>query len=289
MLDLNYLKSKLNSLNSATAKRTGTDQSVFWKPTGTHSIRIIPYIHDLKSPFLEIYNYYNFGNRKVITSPISFGMPDPIFEFAQKLQGTGNRDDYGMGKRLEPKRRTHVWILVRGQEHEGPKLWGFSDTVYKEILSTMLDPDYGNVLDASEGRDLVVEFTPRVNENAFEKTVTRFKPITSPLTNDPAVIELIKAMPKIESICKAPSYDELREILEEHLGANDDTSASDNGQSQSAVKVQSAPANSAGADLGSIFNTQSNVQNSSNGNEMSPNVQNALSEFERLFSTTGPL
>ena len=109
------------------------------------------------------------------------------------------------------------------------------------------------------------------------------------MTNDPAVIELIKAMPKIESICKAPSYDELREILEEHLGANDDTSASDNGQSQSAVKVQSAPANSAGADLGSIFNTQSNVQNSSSGNEMSPNVQNALSEFERLFSTTGPL
>jgi len=270
MLDFEYLQNKLKSLNASTSSKKSTDQSIFWKPSGTHTVRLLPYIHDLKNPFIEIYNYYKIGGRSVITSPISFGLPDPIFEFAQKLQGTGNRQDYTMGKSLEPKRRTHAWVLVRGQEHEGPKLWGFSDTVYKELLATVVDPDYGNVLDAQEGRDMVVEFTPKLNENAFDKTITRFKPKTSPITDSPDVIELIKNMPKIESVCKPPSYEELTEVLEAHLNVNSD---SDEGpantnvgapQSNNAVKVQTPPPSKPG----------------------SSNVESALNEFEKLFSNS---
>ena len=35
---------------------------------------------------------------------------------------------------MEPKLRTFVPIIVRGQEGDGVRFWGFGKTVYQEIL-----------------------------------------------------------------------------------------------------------------------------------------------------------
>ena len=88
------------------------------------------------------------GDNKTHLSPVSFGRPDPINEFAGKLKSTGEKDEWIQGKRLEPKMRTFAPVLVRGKEQEGVKFWGFGKTVYQELLGFIADPDYGDISDS---------------------------------------------------------------------------------------------------------------------------------------------
>ena len=53
--------------------------------------------------------------------------------------------------------RTYAPVVVRGEESQGVKFWGFGKTVYQELLS-IIDPDYGDITDPISGRDVSVEF-----------------------------------------------------------------------------------------------------------------------------------
>lgn len=220
-VDFNYLQKKLQLLNEQTAPRqtANSNKDLFWKPTGSHVIRMVQYIYDPADPLRELFFYYNmFEGQRVVTSPASYGLPDPVIAFAKELQSRRSKEDYTMGKKLEPKRRYYAVVLPRGEEHLGPKYWGFSETVAKEILGIMLDPDYGDITDPMSGRDLTVTW---IEEGQYPKTTIRPKPNTSPLTTDPLVIELLKKLPRIEDVFKAPEYDELEAMLKAYL--NPDT------------------------------------------------------------------
>jgi hypothetical protein len=65
---------------------------------------------------------------------------------------------------MEPKLRTFAPIVVRGQENEGVKFWGFGKTVYQEILAIVADPDYGDITDETNGRDIVIEIVEEMNK-----------------------------------------------------------------------------------------------------------------------------
>lgn len=242
-VNLDYLQKKLNALNEQTAPRqSSADRNLFWKPTGTHVIRIIPYLHDTSDPFRELYFYYNLGDgRRPIPSPITYNLPDPIVEFAKQLQNRGNREDYIMGKKLEPSRRPHAVILLRGDERKGPMYWGFSDTVYKELLAIMLDPDYGDITDPNHGFDITVTFQPATSDGAYPKTTIRPKPRPSIMTEDPEVIKLLQNLPPTEVAFKVPSYDELKTLLEEYLGGADSAANAPSGQADGPKATAPAP------------------------------------------------
>ena len=54
--------------------------------------------------------------------------------------------------------RTFIPVVVRVRERHGVRFWGFGKTVYQELLSIIFDPDYGDITDPVNGRDVVVEF-----------------------------------------------------------------------------------------------------------------------------------
>ena len=172
-MDLNAIKSKLTQLQSTTStKITFGNQN-----QELQIVRIVPYKHNKDNPFIELYFHYNLGNNKTYMSPASFGRPDPVEEFANKLKSTGNKDEWIQGKRLEPKMRTFVPVVVRGREDEGVKFWGFGKTVYQELLGVIADPDYGDITDPTNGRDIGIERqTPAEAGNQYGKTTVRVKP-----------------------------------------------------------------------------------------------------------------
>ena len=152
-MDINAIKKRLTQLQT-----TNTRTSNLWKPQpGKTLIRIVPYKFNKQTPFIELFFHYDIGGKSYL-SPISFGRPDPIEEFADKLKSSGNRDDWKLGKKLEAKMRTFTPVIVRGEEKEGVKFWGFGKTVYQELLSVISDPDYGDITDPLNGRDVNVEF-----------------------------------------------------------------------------------------------------------------------------------
>jgi len=183
----------------------------------------VPYEFNKDNPFIELFFHYNLNNRSYL-SPISFGRPDPIEEFAQKLKGSGNKEDYQLSKKLEAKMRTFAPVIVRGEESQGVKFWGFGKTVYQELLSIIADPDYGDITDAVNGRDVVVEFISAEESGAsFPKTNIRVKPNQTPISDEPAVLEKVKTSQKdITEIYQEQSYEELTNVLNEWLNPSDE-------------------------------------------------------------------
>ena len=97
-------------------------------------------------------------------------------------------------------------------------MWGFGKQVYQELLGFITDPDYGDITDPVGGRDILVEFTPSEGAGQFPKTTIRVKPNVTPATEDKNIAEKIaKHQPNLDDIFKEPSYDELKEALENWL------------------------------------------------------------------------
>ena len=219
-MDINAIKSKLSQLQSTTSTKEN-----FWKPEpGTQVVRVVPYKHNKDNPFIELFFHYNLGNNKTYLSPASFGRPDPVAEFADKLKSTGNKDEWIQGKRLEPKMRTFAPVIVRGQENEGVKFWGFGKTVYQELLSVIADPDYGDITDATNGRDIGIERqTPAEAGNQYGKTTVRVKPNQTAITEDADTLQSIfDNQSDLTELYNEPTYDELKEVLQNYLNPSDD-------------------------------------------------------------------
>ena len=217
-MDINAVKKRLAQLQTSTTRSTN-----LWKPQpGKTQIRIIPYKLNTDTPFIELFFHYDLGGKSFL-SPTSFGRPDPIEEFADKLKQSGNREDWRLGKKLESKLRTFSPVVVRGEESGGTKFWGFGKTVYQELLSIIADPDYGDISDPLNGRDVVVEFkTAEETGASFPKTSIRVKPNQTPITEDKAVLtDLLDNQKDITEVYNELSYDELAEALGDWLNPSD--------------------------------------------------------------------
>ena len=239
-MDLDAIKTKLESLQNQS-----TTSENFWKPEpGKQVVRIVPYKHNKDNPFIELYFHYNLGN-KTYLSPASHGRPDPVQEFADKLKSTGDKDEWIQGKRLEPKMRTFVPVVVRGRETEGVKFWGFGKTVYQELLSVIADPDYGDITDPVNGRDILIERqTPAEAGNQYGKTTVRVKPNQTPITDNKEVLEgVFENQPNLTELYTEPSYDELKEALASYLNPENET---DTTTTSNGVTATTAPTTNVG-------------------------------------------
>ena len=213
-MDISLALKRFSSLQNNTKK----SDSIFKPANGKSQVRIVPYKFNKDIPFIELYFHYNINN-KTYLSPMSFGRPDPIVEFAEKLKRTGDTDDWKAGKKMEPKLRTFVPVIVRGKESEGVKFWGFGKTVYQDILGYIADPDYGDITDPNTGRDIVLEVMSAEESNASYPTTTiRVKPAVSKLADSPETIQqLLDGQKEITELYSELSYAELKSVLENWL------------------------------------------------------------------------
>ena len=238
-MDISQIKSRLTQLQS----QTSTTKN-FWKPDpGKQVVRIVPYKFNKDNPFIELFFHYSLGNNKTYMSPASFGRPDPVAEFADKLKSTGNKDEWIQGKRLEPKMRTFAPVVVRGKESEGVKFWGFGKTVYQELLGVIADPDYGDITDATNGRDIMIERqTPAEAGNQYGKTTVRVKPNQTPITENKELLQSVfDNQSDLTELYTEPTYDDLKEALGNFLNPSDDTTETSTG-----VAASTAPTTNTG-------------------------------------------
>lgn len=237
-MDISLALKRFSSLQNNTKKSDS-----IWKPAnGKSQIRLVPYKFNKDNPFIELYFHYNINN-KTYLSPISFGRPDPIVEFAEKLKRTGDTDDWKAGKKMEPKLRTFAPVIVRGKENEGVKFWGFGKTVYQDILGYIADPDYGDITDPLSGRDIVLEVVSAEESNAAYPTTTiRVKPATSKiLENDNDVVNLLDGQKEITELYSELSYDELKGVLENWLNPSAPANGAGNPVNEALEAPKAAP------------------------------------------------
>ena len=274
-INLDAIRGKLNKLQQNTTSRAND----LWKPQpGKHQVRIVPYLFNKENPFIELYFHYNINNKSYL-SPMSFGRPDPIVEFAEKLKRMGDKDDWRAAKKMEPKLRTFVPVLVRGEEGEGVRFWGFGKTVYQEILGYIADPDYGDITDPTAGRDLTVEVVSAEDSGtSYPVTTIRMKPKETPLHEDSSQVErFLNTQKNITEMYQELSYDELKGVLESWLnptGEDEDDSVSSQELSSTPT---SQPKTTTSYDLGGSVET-------TNEAESKKKLDDVASAFDDLFN-----
>jgi hypothetical protein len=187
-----------------------------WKPQpGTQIVRLVPYKFNPENPFIELQFYYNLAG-KTYLSPATFGKPDPILEFCNRLKKTGNKEDWILARKMEPKLRTYAPIIVRGLEGEGVKFWGFGKMVYQEILKIMADPDYGDITDITKGHDLNVEFKAAIaGGKTFPETSVRAKPAKTPAVDPDRkdLVAILNNQTDITNLFTLPEYEDLKQAM----------------------------------------------------------------------------
>jgi hypothetical protein len=229
-MDLSLIKQKLSASQTKGQKREKIDYTkIFWKPKpGKYQIRIVPSKFDKSNPFREVYFHYGFSKGPILALT-NWNEKDPIADFAKNLRKSSDKEDWQLAKKIEPKLRYFVPVLVRGEEAQGVRLWEFGKLIYEQLLGIAADEDYGDFTDITDGRDFTID--------AVEDTVAgrkgikcniRVKPKTTPISEDATVVEkALDEQPDILGINKHYSFDELKELLDKWLNpdSEEDTEA----------------------------------------------------------------
>lgn len=218
-MDLKAIREKLNQLNSTKEKKSDTNKKWKFTPSiGKQSIRILPYKYNLDNPFTELKIHYNIG-KKTMISPANWGDKDPILDLIKDLRKTNDRDNWQLAKKLEPKTRVFVPIIVRGEEDSGVKIWNFGKQVYMSFLNLADTEDVGDFTDIKEGRDIILNTVGKeATKTDYNKTEIMPSMKVTPLSNDEAKIkEWLENQPKIEDLFEVFSYDQMKAQLQDFI------------------------------------------------------------------------
>jgi hypothetical protein len=216
-INIKDVQKKLNELKS---KSSGGGSSIpYWKPEeGDNLIRIVPYQHNEDWPFIDVYTHYKFSKlaklKYFLTSPKTVGKPDPILEWAETLEQTGEKSDYELAKKFKPAHRVYVPIIVRGKEDEGVKFYGFGVTILESLLSIIDDPDWGDITALKDGRDITIKYTPKEKSSTnYAESKLLVKPKQTPAVTTKEHVELLRNQPNLVEELTINSYDELKSEL----------------------------------------------------------------------------
>lgn len=223
-MDISAIKQKLSALQNPRGGQKRDLEKTLWRPAvGKHSVRIVPSAFDKSNPFKEVYMHYGINN-KTMVSPITFGEKDPIVEFAQGLRKSSNKDDWQLAKKLEPKMRVLVPVVVRGEEDKGVRLWEFGKQVYMDLLKFAEDEDIGDFTDPVAGRDITIETAGKETTGLMYNTSTvRVRTKSTPLSDDAAKVKVwLSTQPNPIDQFKRLPYEEMKEALMKHLNPEEE-------------------------------------------------------------------
>lgn len=278
-INLDAIKNRLNKLQNT--QKQGVE---LWKPKpGKHQVRLVPYKHNKENPFIELLFHYNINN-KTYLSPQSFGRPDPIVEFADKLRRMGDKEDWSAARKMEPKLRTFVPVLVRGEDGDGIRFWGFGKTVYQEILGYIADPDYGDITHPTQGRDITVEVVSAEDSGtSYPVTTIRVKPKETPLAETKEeMVKLLDSQSNISDVYQELTYDELKSVLERWLNPEDEQATSTSNQvlSESSPKTSQPETEDSSSDEAPF-----DVDTPSKKESTNKKLDDVASAFDDLFNS----
>jgi hypothetical protein len=227
-MDLKSIKNKLSALQTSGQKKEKVDYTLTqWKPKGEGKtqIRVVPSKLDKQNPFKEVFVHYGFA-KFPIYALTNWGEKDPIVEFAKQLRGTNDSENWKLAKKLDPKMRIFVPIIVRGEEDKGVRLWEFGKEIYLQLLALAEDEDYGDFTDINEGFDFTLEAVMGdIGGRQGLKSSIRPKRKTSVLSEDISTVELwLEDQPNILEMQEKfkKTFDELKIVLTHFLNPEDE-------------------------------------------------------------------
>ncbi len=146
--------------------------------SGQKRVRILP-TKDGSSPFVEVWYHEVLIDgkwQKLYDPGKNDGERSPLNEVYDELISTGKESD----KKLASEYRSRLFYIVklvdRDNEQDGPKFWRFKHNYKQEGILDKILPIWkakGNVTDAENGRDLIIELSKAKTPQGKEYTVVQ--------------------------------------------------------------------------------------------------------------------
>ena len=236
-IDVKKMKAKLDALNN---KSTGNKTNFFSPKEGnTYTVRVVPTPDG--DPFKEYWFHYEVGKQGGFLCPKkNFGDTCAVCEFANKLYREKTEESAKMGKKFLPRQRFFSPVLVRGEESEGVKVWGYGKTAYQDLINLVLNPDYGDITDPEEGRDLTLATAKNSGQSFPTTKITARVKTTKLCQGSPEDCrQILDSIPDFDKLHQRKTSEEVASILDSHLaGDTDDEVESD---SKETVKFGAKP------------------------------------------------
>jgi hypothetical protein len=221
-LDLKKIQSRLDSVKSNN-KAGGS----FWRPKdGQQVIRIVPTADG--DPFKDYWFHYNLGEEQrsgVLCPKKNHGEECPICDFKDQLwkeyNATQDTDTLKMAKDMTPRQRFFSPVLVRTEEAEGIRIWGYGKEAYTSLLNLVLNPEYGDITDTDAGTDLTLTYGKPPGAN-FPKTTLTPRRRASVLCDeavggDTECSRLLENIPNFEVLFPVKSLEDVQSILDSFM------------------------------------------------------------------------
>ena len=168
-------------------KNRGNGSGKFWRPQdGEQVVRIVPTPDS--DPFKDYWFHYNVGNNPA-------------------------------------RQRFFAPVLVRGEEDQGVRAWGFGKQVYETLLNLVCNPEYGDITDPDTGIDITLTYGKPVGAS-FPVTKITPRRQSSPLCPESPekCRELLEGIPDFDVLfndCRK-SFEEVQSMLDEFLLGDSD-------------------------------------------------------------------
>ena len=122
------------------------------------------------------------------------GERSPLTEVYEELTSTGKESDKDLARQYRPRKFYIVKLVDRDNEDHGPKFWRFKDNYKQEGILDKIIPIWkakGDITDANEGRDLIIELSKAKTPKGIEYTV-----VQTVMYDDPCTIHKDEAQMK---------------------------------------------------------------------------------------------
>lgn len=148
--------------------------------SGQRRIRILP-TGDGSSPFKEAwYHEIQVGGQwqKFYDPGKNDNERSPLNEVYEELMSTGKESDKTLAAQYKSRKFYIVKVIDRDKEEDGPKFWRFKHNYKNDGILDKIIPIWrnkGDITDAQEGRDLIIELvkakTPKGKEYTTVSTI----------------------------------------------------------------------------------------------------------------------
>ena len=247
-IDFNKMKQKLNALQGN--GNGNSTQNTFWKPQdGDQTIRIV--CPEDGDPFKQYYFHYNVGKNPGFLCPKKMhGKDCPVCNFAwstyNDAKAAGDTETLKFCKTLFAKERFFSPVVVRGEEDQGIRLWGYGKTAYGEMIGLVTNPDYGDITDVDGGTDLTINYgKPPGAQFPVTKITPRRRPSALAETSD-EIVTIMDSMPSFTENFNSKTTEEIETMLSEFLNAE----AGNNSNTSETTKYS----NNEASDVDAAFN-----------------------------------
>ena len=218
-IDMSKMRARQDALNN-----TGKKNNNFWKPQeGEQTIRLVcPSDGD---PFKDYFFHYLDSVPGFLSPKRNFGEDCPLDTYVRALWNEGSEESRRMAKKLSAKQRFFAPVVVRGEEDQGVRVWGFGKRAYETLVGLVMNPEYGDITDPESGTDLVVTYIKPAGASFPETKITPRRRSSALLEDTAKAAELLEGIPDFDELFASSrkTTTEVQDILDNFL--NGDTSS----------------------------------------------------------------